>query len=130
MSVLNVETIATDADLVSEVGGVEQLELIQPDITMRDAARQKALDLIEEQLLGRSPAVMPSNLQKPQELKSAVVYGALVRMYRDGMTGREHVFAEKKRDMEKLFTGAMSRSFTVAGNLRGPSGGSFRMERR
>lgn len=130
MSVLQVEDIAKDEDLQDEVGGLSALVLIEPELEVRNAARQAALGEVEESLMGRSPPVAPGELSDPAQLKGAVVFGALMRMCFNAMTVEGSVHQIKGQHYAGRFKGALARSFALKSAASSPSGGSFRMERR
>ena len=127
---LNLESICTDDDLANEVGGLVALDRINRDITQRDQFRAQALEDVIAALGSRSPPVSVNDLSNPAELRSAVRYRALSKLYVREITesgDRNHVLS---KDFQESYLAAMRSSFTVSAGQTSPSGGSFRFERR
>jgi hypothetical protein len=86
---LDVETIATDADLEVYAGGRSALQDLLPDewfsetLNRKSAAlaRQQAFEDIAATLRQRRPPIRDTDLTDPNELKPAVCYGALAIIY-------------------------------------------------
>lgn len=130
MTVLNVNDIATDADLAIEFGGVDSLNSAQKLVSIRDAYRASALQDCIDQLSTRKPPVLPQDLTYPSELKMAVVYRALQKICARAMTqaGDRHDMLARKYQAD--FTGAISRRFSVAPGGSTSSARSFNWGRR
>lgn len=126
---LDVETICTDADLQGRATQ-KRLNQAQPDLAMRDAARAQALREVVLALQGRSPPITESDLTDPTELRDVVCVRALQIIFEGAMSTPDSVHAALASRFGKEYDSFSKRSYTVSGGLRGPSGGSFRMERR
>lgn len=127
---LQVDSICTDADLASKVGGADALDRINSSVAARDIFRASALDDVIGSLLTRSPPVFDTDLTYPTELKLAVCFRALSNLFFAEMTSdgdRNHVLA-KKYELE--FMGAVRARFTVSAGQISPSGTTFSYERR
>ena len=126
---LDVEDIATDADLGNEAGGFAKIaNLLAKDWNgSGKPARQAALDHVLLNLSRRTPPILEGNLDNAAELKLAVVYGALERIYRRAITDGGDVFSSQRKVYEKLYgaeLGALTP--TVSGGSRGaPLGIAF-----
>lgn len=86
---LDVETIATDADLEVYAGGRSNLQSLLPEewfsetLNRKSAApaRQQAFEDLAATLRQRRPPVKDTDLADPTELKPGVCYGALAIIY-------------------------------------------------
>jgi hypothetical protein len=131
--VLDVNTIATDADLASEFGGITKLNATKSDIGLRDKFRAEALSDALNALRMRSPAIYDYQLTTPSELKMAVVYRALSKICFTSIAqegDRHHVLA---KNYQNEYFGALRGDFSVApvGSTNASSGGgSFAIGRR
>lgn len=129
---LSVDSIATDADLANELGGVARLNSAQADIAVRNAYRASALVDVLGALSTRTPAILDTNLTTPAQLKMAVVYRTLSKICFGAATGADNdrnlLLAKKYQDD---YLGAVRARFDVsAGPVSGPSGYSISFERR
>lgn len=130
-TVLDVETIATDADLIAEVASKARLDRAMPSQTQRDAVRVAALEDVLFALATRSPPIRDTMLAHPAELKKAVVYRALTKIFLSAVAVEGDVHATLHRAYEREYQGAVRASFSIAPNRApGPSGYSVRLERR
>jgi hypothetical protein len=127
-----VDSIATDADLALELGGVARLNSAQPDITIRNAYRASALVDVLASLATRTPSLLEGDLSFPGELKQAVVYRALSKICFSAMTGgsSEDRNAALAKKYEADYQGAVRARFTASPGVTSPSGISFSFERR
>lgn len=128
---IDVNLVATDADLVNELGGADTLANILPaGWTNGEPARVLALEDVIESLRRRSPPVLDNDLSIVSQLRRAVTYGALERMYRIGMHSADDVFAVQQKLYEKRFNAeVLGLSPTLQGGARG-SVGSIGLSRR
>jgi hypothetical protein len=126
---LNVDDICTDADLLNRAGA-SRLKQAKSEISERDAARATALREVVLALQGRSPPIAESQLVDPTELRDVVTYRALQILFENAMGSVDGLHAQLAGIYAREYAAASKRSYTVSGGLRGPSGGSFRMERR
>lgn len=127
---INVDDICTDADLANEVGGAPQLDRINRDVSQRDKFRAQALDDVIAALSSRSPPVSFEDLSIPSELRTAVCYRALSKLYVREITAagdRNHVLS---KDFQESYLAAMRAGFTMSQGQTSPPGGSFSFERR
>lgn len=103
----DVDLYCTHDELVGEVGGDRKLrKLVPPDAEEQDPTRdvrEQALRDVMKVLRRRSPPVHESQITIPAELKDAVAYGALMRLYRAAMTTPDDVNAALYRDYKKKF---------------------------
>ena len=127
---LDVNSIATDADLENTVGSAERLKAMQPVLTKRDMDRAQGLADALEALKGRSPPIYGSMLSVPAEIKDAVVYRALTLMARKARNVKGDTWDALADDYDREFSRAIKRAFTVSSGVRGPSGRSVALERR
>jgi hypothetical protein len=127
---LDVNMIATDADLANEVGDLARLTRAMPRPDKRDSARAAALSDVLAALRTRTPSIFAESLIDPNELKKAVVYRALSKIFLAGVAidGDTHAYLSARYERE--YQGAIRGSFTVAPGVAGPSGWSFSWERR
>jgi hypothetical protein len=128
--ILDVDDIATDADLASEVGDVARLGRAMPRVESRNAIRADALNDVVRSLATRTPAIRPELLTDPTELKKAVVYRALSKIFLGAVSvdGDLHTFLSQRYERE--YQSAVRGAFTVYPGVTGPSGSSFSYERR
>lgn len=128
---LNVDNIATDADLYGEQPA-EVLDRALPNgSTGFLAFRQKALQDVVDSLAARRPPVYESDLVDPTELRAAVVYRALVRICRTAITMEGDVWTVRAREYQKEYSAAIDvLRPTVSGGAVGPGGGSISVVRR
>lgn len=88
MPILDVDTVCTHEDLANEIGSLAALLPLLP----RDAAgdshnvRLLAYSDVVKALARRAPPVHENDLDDPTQLRDAVAYGALARLYRAAVT--------------------------------------------
>ncbi len=88
MPVLDVDAVCTHDDLVNEIGSLAALLSLLP----RDAGgssrsfRVLAYSDVVKALQRRAPPVNEADLDDPTQLRDAVAYGALARLYRAAVT--------------------------------------------
>lgn len=111
---IDVDTIATDEDLDSELGGtgIAPLDalsiLLRPGTTTARAARVKALERVLESLARRSPPVREAALLDVAQLQRAVVLGALEQLLEQAMTSDGDVFAVRRRLFAQRFAAELA----------------------
>lgn len=111
---IDVDSVASDADLVAELGSADALNnlLRDPtaDPTAATQARRLALLEVLDHLRNRTPPVLEAYLGNVAELSSTVVYGAIARLYRNNIvTGdNEDISANKHRLYQKMFEARMA----------------------
>lgn len=128
---LNVDTIATDADLVAEVASQARLDRAMKDVTQRDKVRAAALQDVVDALMTRSPALRETELSDPKELKRAVVYRSLSKIYLTAMAVDGDIHVKLHQAYEREYQAAVRARFSVTPiQTDSASGYSFRMERR
>jgi hypothetical protein len=128
---IDVNTVATDADLEQEIGGPEQLANILPrEWTDAEQARQRALALTLKALRRRTPPIVEGSLSDVTELEDAVVYGALEHLYRMAMASGSANYAELRKLYHGKFEDEVSGlTPTLNGENRGTAN-SISLERR
>jgi hypothetical protein len=129
MSTTPVNSVATDGDLIAEVT-LAKIRSMGFSETERDVFRQRALDDFLNELLKRTPPIFESDISTIAELKQGTVYRSIELMARTARGVAGDTFDTLYRDMKGERIREFARSITVSQGLRGPSGGSFRMERR
>lgn len=99
MSTIAIDDVCTEADLEQEVGGSAVLQSLIPSEWSGSAqkAREDALDDVVRALRRRTPPIREADLADVTELKMAVKFGALERLYRLAMTTSGSVHAEHRR---------------------------------
>jgi hypothetical protein len=122
--------IATDADLINELGGVEKLASTMKTEAQRDAYRALAWQDCVNALAGRSPPIFESDLNDPTELKDALVYRALHKAFWQAMVTEKDRYHLTALRYQAEYNGAIARRFTVQDKRSGPSGGAFGWSRR
>lgn len=127
---LNVNSICKDADLAAEVGGLDVLNRINPSTAQRDLFRASALNDVVAALLTRSPPVADSDLTDPTELKMAVCYRALSKIYGRAITQVGDRNDALAKGFETSYLGAIRSRYTVSQGQTSPAGGTFSFERR
>ncbi len=131
-TLIDVQEIATDEDLETELTKKEFCRLAGDDSTAGKDARQLALDDILYQLANRVPPIQEGDLAVITELKIATVYGAAARMYRNRITtgDNDDVNFTKSKLYQKLFDSRSAQLRPQVSNqlLAGPS--SITMSRR
>ena len=126
---LNVDDVCSDGDLALRVS-YKRLNQAQPDIAFRDSARAIGLNEVLVALEGRSPPVRESDLTNPIELRDAVRARALQIVFESAMAKDEGIHSRLAETFRAEYESFSKRSYSVSGGQRGPSGGSFRLERR
>lgn len=103
---IDVEDVCTNAHLVSEIGDATLLDRLLP-VESKDSApfRQRALEETMKSLRRRVPPITEAMLSNVVELRDAVRFGALARLYERAMTqgGRDNVHATKARWYQERF---------------------------
>lgn len=130
---LDLESICSDTDLADEVGGPENLEnlLAKSQGGSSETARRKALEEVVRALSRRSPPIYESDLTDPTELRAAVSYGALTRLYRQAMTTPDSIFAAHAKTYASQYEDELDGlSPTVGGGDSIASAFSYGTERR
>lgn len=130
MSTIDVNTVATDADLANEIGGIGKLDRAMKVEADRDQKRARALDDVLEELQTRSPAVRAEDLADPTELRRAVVARALQLICRAATAVPGDTWHMLRDEYAREFKRYSSANFTLQDNLRGPGGFSIDLERR
>ena len=98
----DIDTICTHEQLAREVGGTEGLLNLLAASEAGDSQETREdvlLDVIDT-LRRRTPPIYPENLSDPSELRRAVTYGSLEKLYRMAMSNSGSVYA----DLHKIFT--------------------------
>ena len=126
---LDLEMICTDADLLNRAGA-KRLNEAKHQVSERDAARAEALRETLSALSGRSPPIYESDISDQTELREMVMYRALSIIFENAIASPDGLHAMLARNYAAEYAAVSKRSIKVSGGLRGPSGGSFRMERR
>ena len=128
MSDTNVQLVATDKDLEDEVDEKEFCRLIGDSADGRQK-RQLAFDDILYQLRNRVPPIQEGDLAVITELKIAVVYGAIARLYRDNMTtgGGDDINHSKAKHYQAMYKERVHQLRPSVANQKtgGPSGIAF-----
>lgn len=111
--VFDVNIYATHQDLVDELGGSERKlrQLLPPDADPSDpskAVREGAARDTFKALGRRTPPITPGMVAVPSELRDAVVYGALARLYRGAITVDGDANSLLWRDYQRRFDGEVS----------------------
>lgn len=128
---LDVDTIATDADLIAEVASKARLDRAMPSVAQRDAIRRGALQDVVTALGTRTPAVAEQMLVEPVQLKKAVVYRALSKIFLAAIAVEGDVHAVLRANYEREYQAAVRAPFSIRpGNQPSASGYSVRVERR
>lgn len=101
------DTYCTHDELADELGGARKLaKLIPPDADVDDPTllvRAQAVRDVMKSLKRRTPPIFETQLTDPTDIKDAVAYGALMRLYRAAMTTDTDVHAILYRDYKKKF---------------------------
>lgn len=123
--------ICTDADLADKVGGLSELNRINKDQARRDQLRQDALNDAVLALASKTPPIFDSDLSDPTELKNAVAYRTLSRLYLTALARDGDRAATLSENYQREYLGAVRGYFTVGPVGQRMSGGqSFSIERR
>jgi hypothetical protein len=129
---LNVDLIATDDDLVAEVASRARLDRANKDVVQRTAIRRSALQDVVDALRTRSPAITEEMLLDPVELKRAVVYRSLAKIFLSAIAVDGDVHQVLYRNYEREYQAAVRAPLSIRplGGLGSPSGYSVRVGRR
>lgn len=102
---IDVNEVCTDADLVEEIGSSEALSNVLSHSVGNDStlARRAAMNDVLRMLSRRSPPIRDADIVDPTELRAAVAYGALARLYRQAMTTSDSVFAAHAKTYASQF---------------------------
>lgn len=105
---MNVEDVCTATQLADEIGGPEALETLERKTAVgatlgNELARVGALGDVLRALSRRAPPILEADLVDPAELRAAVAYGALTRLYRQAMTTPDSIFAEHAKTFAAKF---------------------------
>lgn len=132
MALPSVDDICTESDLVMEVGGdAGRLERAMKTVAARDWARATALKDVLAALATRSPPVQHTDLADVTELKQAVCYRALSKIFVAGMAKDGDIHDILAQRYEREYQAAVRSQFTLSTfGETSPGGYSFRMERR
>lgn len=125
------DSICTDADLANEVGGLSELNRINKTQAQRDALRQDALNDAVLALASKTPPIFDSDLSDSTELKKAVCYRTLHKLYFSSITAEGDRAHTLSKNYQTEYLGAIRGYFTVSPSGQRMSGGqSFSFERR
>jgi hypothetical protein len=132
VTIINVDSVATDQDLIDEMGGSEKLVSTLRTQAARDGYRANAWSDVVGALATRSPPVRESDLVDPTELKMAVVYRVLSKACFQAATSakEEDVFHARALRYANEYKAAVARNVTVSPGVTSPSGNTFSWERR
>lgn len=129
-TILDVNAIATDADLLDEAGEILD-HAKKPGWSSWLADRTAALDDVLDALRNRTPRVYDTDLVDPTELKRAVVFRALERIFERAITGEGDVWHVRARSMGRRYATAVSAlAPTVQDGVVAPGGLSIGIFRR
>lgn len=128
-----VDDVCTHAQLANEVGGEDELENILPTSYAGSSATPRTLALsdVVKSLSRRTPPIREGDLQDVTQLRDAVAYGALERIYRAAMTGPDSPHAALQRVYERKYQAeCLGLTPTLAADGARGSAFSITMERR
>lgn len=102
---IDVNEVCTDENLIEEVGGAEALSNLLSRSLGNDStlARRAALNDVLRMLSRRAPPITDADIVDPTELRAAVAYGALTRLYRQAITTSDSVFALHAKTYQTQF---------------------------
>lgn len=129
---IDVDNVCTHADLGDHVG-LTALEGVLPAEWggSSEPARAGALRDVLKSLGRRTPPVGEADLQDPTELRDAVAYGALERIFRQAMTTPDSVWSTQRKVFDERFKSEMlGLQVTVASSQRAHPGLGIPMVRR
>lgn len=129
---IDVDDVATDDDLVDELGEKAILTSLLPDGGDSEPFRRKALEDTMKRLSRRTPPISDADLNDVTELRDCVVYGALRRIYERAMTqgSADSLWTKKREWYAQMYADEVAGLMpTLAGEVRGPSLG-IAIERR
>lgn len=118
---MDADDITTDEDLGDEADGTVAVKNVLPKEWAGSAkkARQAALDDVLRMLGRRVPPILEGDLAKPEELKTAVVYGALERIFRGAISEAGDIFDVLCKKYEKKYGAELlGLAPTVSGDSR------------
>lgn len=133
-----IDTVCTHAQLCDEVGGTEILEAVltqqlEEEATASDRTegiREAALAEVMDSLRVRVPPVLESDLYDVTQLRRAVIWNSLMRIYGMAMAGEGDAFHIRWSDYRKRYQSEItSLKPTVSGGVVS-SVFSIAMERR
>lgn len=131
---MDVDTVCTHDDLASELGGVAELANLLPTSFNGSSAGPRALALrdVLKALGRRVPPVFEEDVSDPTELRDAVAFGALERIYRSAMTTPDSVFGTQRKIYDERFKSEVLGLQVTTGSsgARAPMGIGIPMERR
>ena len=128
---LNVDLIASDEDLVAEVASRARLDRAMPNVSQRNAIRKAALQDVVDALMTRTPSVLEAHLLDARELKRAVVYRSLAKIFLAAIAVEGDVHATLHRNYEREYQAAVRARFSLGpGPVASSSGYSFQVSRR
>lgn len=121
---LSVDLVCTHADLGDHVGLANLENALPAEWGGSSApARAGALRDVLKSLARRTPPILEGDLQDPTELRDAVAYGALERIYRSAMTTPDSVWATQRKVFDERFKAeVLSLQVTVSTSERAPAG--------
>lgn len=127
-----IDDVCTHADLASEVGGTAVLEDMLPSEWAGSSAtaREAALRDVLTSLRRRTPAIREEHLLDVTELRDAVAYGALERIYRAAMTTPDGLHAEQRKLYSSRFDDECAGLVPTLLDDEEGSAFSFSLERR
>lgn len=107
----DVDLYCTHSDLVDELGSARKLaKLVPPDspsepesADLTKPVREQSLRDVLKALRRKTPPILEAQISDPTQIKDAIAYGALMRLYRAAMTGPDDVNAELFRHFKKRF---------------------------
>lgn len=85
-TILSIDAIATDADLFAEASESICARALPAGETTYEKYRTQALDDVLAVLRSRRPPIFDTDLSDPSELKRAVVFRSLERLFRNAVT--------------------------------------------
>lgn len=127
------DTYCTHEELADETGGARSLaKLIPPDAdpdNHTELVRAQAVRDVFKALSRRTPPIIEAQISNATELKDAVCYGALMRLYRAAMTREDDKFAILYREYKGKF-GAEIQGLRISSGGSIIDGGSVTVFRR
>jgi hypothetical protein len=104
----DIDLVCTHADLIDELGSeraLRQILPVEPDNAEdpTKTIREQAYRDVLRSLLKRTPPILESQLSDIVELKSAVVFGTLLRLYRSSMSNPDDLFGTLWKEYESKF---------------------------
>ena len=105
----DIETVCTHLQLSREVGGTESLLnlLAAGESSDSTSTREDALLDVTDTLRRRTPPIFPGDLSDRTELRRAVMYGSLEKLYRMAMSGSGSVYADLHKIFQKKYDAEM-----------------------